>query len=95
MTTVQEIRKSLFDIMFPNHQEIADALTLAASGFTSDQFNELYKFARANSNELIAIYDKGQTLDDVQVKVIKMNGEPMRNTVQMTTDILKAKYGNK
>ena len=93
--TIQEVRKSLFDKVFPNHPEIAGALTLASVGKDSDTFAEIFKFAHTHEAELIAIYEKGQTLDDVEVQVTTMGGVPVHNTVQMTTDILKAKYGKK
>lgn len=97
MPTVQEIRKSLFDQIFPEHPQIAEALTKATASFNTDRFGAVYKFATIERAELIKLYDQGKSLEDAEVQVVTMNGVPVPSTVALasvdkTTEILKAKY---
>lgn len=98
MPTVQEIRKSLFDKVFPDHPKIAEALTKATASFYTERFGAVYKFATADRLALIELYEQGKSIEDAEVQVVTMNGVPVRNTAALsiaekTTEILKAKYG--
>lgn len=100
MPTVQEIRKSLFDNLFPEHPQIVEAFTQATANFNTDRFAAVYKFATSERTSLIKLFDEGKSLEDAEVQVVTMNGIPVANTaalvsVDKTTEILKAKYGKK
>lgn len=86
--------KSLFDSLFPEHSEIAKALTAKTATYNAVSTQAVYKFASTHRAEIIKLYEDGKTIEDAQVVVTTMGGSPVQSTASFarTEQILKERY---
>ncbi|MGF6221667.1 hypothetical protein [Pseudomonas sp. YL-218 TE3947] len=78
------IRKQLLTNHFP--EEVTEAILKAAEEFPADQFYATYKFLMAEKASLTEIY-KRALQEEAQANA--------SNSFDLTTQILKARYGKK
>ncbi|MCY1440355.1 hypothetical protein D9M71_566270 [compost metagenome] len=78
------VRKQLIAGHFP--EEVTEAILKSSEDFTADQFYAMYKFLMIEKASITEIYNKA-LLEDAQTKI--------KDGYDITTQILKAKYGKK
>jgi hypothetical protein len=94
MSLIKETRTYLFKSLFTEQPEIVEALSKVTGEYSDERFQAVYKFAAAQRVELIKLYADGKTIEDAEIHVTTMGGQPVQSTASFarTEEILKERY---